>query len=302
MNRTAISLAVAMLFSPALSLAETLTAQKLWETQPEFKNPESAIYDETRDTLYISNVDGDAMGKDGYGSISRMTPDGNITDLQWVTGLNAPKGMAIVDDKLYVADIDTLIEIDLATGAIGHRYGAPGAQFLNDVTADSTGNVYVSDMMTNRIHWLHNGVFEVWLEGPMLENPNGLLAVGDKLYLGTWGAMKGGFNTPVPGHIKVISLTDKSVIDFGSDKPVGNMDGIEILDDGSILATDWMAGGLMTVAATGEVTSLLDLAPGSADHEYIPAKNLVIIPMMQGGTVAAYQLETVQPAAESDGP
>lgn len=283
--------------------ATTLTANKLWQTEAQFKNPESVVFDEVRNVLYVSNVAGDARDRDGYGFISRMTPDGQVTDLEWVTGLNGPKGMAIVNDKLYVADIDELLQIDLSTATVSHRYPASGARFLNDVTADAIGTVYVSDMFTNRIHRLYNGVFEVWMEGSQLENPNGLLAAEGKLYVGTWGAIRDGFNTDVPGHIKVISPADKSISDFGSDKAIGNMDGIELLADGSILATDWVAGGLMIIDSSGAVYSLLDLNQGSADIEYIPAASMVIVPMMTDGTVTAYQLVEPLPelpAAESD--
>lgn len=282
---------------PAASQAE-LVATQLWQTGAEFKTPESVYFDMERNVLYVSNVDGEPDKKDGVGFISRMTPDGQVTDLQWVTGLNGPKGMAMVDNLLYVADIDTLIQIDINTGTVTHRYPAPGAIFLNDVTADSNGDVFVSDMMTNRIHRLHNGTLEVWMEGNQLENPNGLQALDGKLYVGTWGAMKSGFATEVPGHIKVINIADKSITDFGSDKPIGNMDGIARMKDGSIIATDWMAGGLMIVSPEGKVHPLLDLNQGSADLEYAVNGSIAFVPMMKDGLVTAYSIAEPPPPPE----
>lgn len=281
----------------ALSTAShaELVATKLWQTGAEFKMPESVYFDMERNVLYVSNVDGEPDKKDGIGFISRMTPDGQITDLQWVTGLNGPKGMAVVDNNLYVADIDTLVQIDIDTGTVTHRYPAAGAIFLNDVTADATGDVFVSDMMTNRIHRLHHGTLEVWMEGNQLENPNGLQAIDGKLYVGTWGAIKSGFATDVPGHIKVINMADKTISDFGSDKPIGNMDGIAMMKDGSILATDWMAGGLMTVSPEGKVHQLLDLNQGSADLEYAVNGSIAFVPMMMDGYVTAYMIAEPPP-------
>lgn len=296
MNRSIYPLALLAAGAPAIAVAADLVATPVWESEAVFKNPESALYDMERNAIYVSNVDGDPMGKDGHGFISRMTPDGQVTDLEWVTGLNGPKGMAIVGDRLYVADIDTLVEIDIGTGTVSHRYTVPDAQFLNDAAADGAGTVYVSDMMTNRIHRLYNGVFENWIEGSQLENPNGLYAMDNKLLLGTWGVMKGGFATEVPGRIKVIDIATKAVGDFGSDKPIGNMDGIALMADGTILATDWMAGALMTIAPDGTVRQLLDLNQGSADLEYIMSGSIAIVPMMSDGKVVAYQI--AEPAPE----
>lgn len=283
-------LAVLSLTLPAAAVAE-LAVKETWRTEAVFRNPESVLHDPVRGVLYVSNVDGEATAKDGRGFISQLGVDGKLVTLEWVQGLNAPKGMALANDRLYVADIDEVVEIDPAAGAVVKRYAAPGAQFLNDVAADATGNVYVSDMVTNKIHLLNDGVLHEWLAGPELENPNGLTVRGEKLYVGTWGVMKDGFATEVPGRIKVVSLADLSVADFGSAEPVGNMDGIEMLETGAVLATDWMAGGLMAVSPDGAVQHLLDLDQGSADLAYIPASDTVIIPMMSLGFVAAYKLE-----------
>lgn len=264
---------------------------KLWETAADFKTPESVLYDARLERLYVSNIDGEAMGKDGKGFISILGMDGKIQQLQWVAGLNAPKGLALVGDRLYVADIDELVEIDVVGGAVVQRYAAAGAKFLNDVSADAAGNVYVSDMMTNRIHRLKGGRFEVWLESPQLDNPNGLSIVGDKMYLGAWGVMDKGFATTVPGRVKIISLTDKAISEFAGSAPVGNLDGIEVLPDGRVLATDWMAGGLMLLSADGKVQVLDKLAPGSADLGFVPSRKMVLVPMMHDGKVIAFRLD-----------
>ena len=41
-----------------------------------------------------------------------------MLEREWATGLDAPKGMALANGQLYVADIDRLVEIDPATGKI----------------------------------------------------------------------------------------------------------------------------------------------------------------------------------------
>ena len=277
----------------ACLLATSAVAQSLekaWETPAELKGPESAIYDAQRNAIYISNVNGAPNEADGNGFISAISTDGSITNLEWITGLNAPKGLTISGDKLYASDINELIEIDLESGTIANRYKADDAQFLNDVTADANGNIYVSDMMTDTVYRLSDGKFEAWLHDDMLENPNGLHVEGDKLIVGSWGKMTDGFNTEVPGHLKTVSLEDGTIGSLGNGTPVGNIDGVEEDGKGSYYVTDWMAGKLFHVTPEGDAEALLDLGQGSADHEVIADQGLIVIPMMMDNKVIAYKI------------
>jgi streptogramin lyase len=118
------------------------------------KNPESVLYAPKQDTLFVSNIDGKPDEKDQKGFISKLSPsNGSIVELNWIVGLNAPKGMAIYNNsKLYVSDITDLVEIDTVNGQIIKRLNAPGSAFLNDVASDRLGNMYVSDTVTNTIY------------------------------------------------------------------------------------------------------------------------------------------------------
>lgn len=277
-----------MLVMPLLVLAHSENLQLIWEATG-FKNPESVVYDSKRDVLYVSNVDGGPNEKNGNGSISVVSMEGEIHILDWVTGLNAPKGLAIVGDNLYVADIDTLVVIDIPRRTIMERYTVDDAEFLNDVAAAGDGTVYVSDMVLNRIHRLKHGHFEVWLESDKLENPNGVLVQNDRLVVGAWGVMTDGFETETPGHLKAVSLADKSIRSIGSGESVGNLDGVEADLDGDFYVTDWMAGKLLHVAPDGSVDELLELNQGSADLEYIQEMDLILIPMMNDNKLLAYK-------------
>ena len=262
-----------------------------WQLSSGLMTPESVIYDAKHDVLYVSNINGGGLDKDGNGSISKVSLDGKMLQADWVTGLNGPKGLAIYGGKLYTADIDTLVEIDIEKGQIENRYTVDDAGFLNDVTADNEGNIYVSDMAKDRIHRLHDGKFEIWLEGEALENPNGLNFTEDDIVLGSWGKMTNGFATEVPGHLKRISLTTKQISSVGDGSPVGNLDGVEGNDETGFYVTDWFNGKLFYFTAKGEVTTLLELNQGSADLEYIQDKNLLIIPMMKDNLLNAYKIK-----------
>ena len=267
----------------------TAELELVWETQG-FNNPESVIYDASSDVLFVSNVNGSPVDKVGNGYISKVLLDGTMLRKQWVVGLNAPKGLAIYEGTLYVADIDTLVAIDIASGAINNNYKVEDAKFLNDVTAGEDGRIFVSDMVLNRIHCLCDDQFSIWLESPELENPNGLHAEGDHLILGAWGVMTEGFATEVPGHLKSISIKDKSITSLGG-IPIGNLDGVESDGNDGYYVTDWMTGKLYQIDKAGNATLLLELEQGMADHEVILEKNLILLPMMKNDKVLAYKIK-----------
>src|SRR6476619_4289162 len=111
---------------------------KLWETDSLLKVPESVLFDAGGKVLYVSNIDGtDPWAMDGKGSIGKVGLDGKIIATDWVSGLNSPKGIGIYKGKLYVADISSIVVIDIKKGAIDKTIPVRGAEGLNDV---SVGN------------------------------------------------------------------------------------------------------------------------------------------------------------------
>jgi sugar lactone lactonase YvrE len=196
-------LAVTATLLAALGAAQPAAAQvggyeKAWKTKG-FSVPEGVVYAPRLDAFVVSNIAGGApLEQDGDGFLSRLSLDGEIVDLRFVEGLDAPKGMAIVGSTLYVSDVDELVEVDLDAGEVTERHAVDGARFLNDVTIGPEGAVYVSDMATGLIHVLRGGTVEVWSDDGRLTsdsgNVNGLLAedgrllayVGDKLWAIDW--------------------------------------------------------------------------------------------------------------------
>ena len=256
-----------------------------------FESPESALPDAASGVIYVSNINGDAPNKDGNGYISKVSLDGKLIAEKWVTGLDAPKGLALAGGKLFVSDIDKLVEIDVKDGKITARYDAPGAKFLNDVAAGATGNVYVSDMVANTIWRLAGGKFEIWLAGEALLNPNGLLVESNTLVVAAWGKMTDGFATKVPGHLLAISLADKSVKPLGNATPVGNLDGLEPLDKDTFLVSDWMSGKVYKITRSGDAAEIMSLGQGAADLGYDAASKTAYIPLMKKGLLQAYRIE-----------
>jgi DNA-binding beta-propeller fold protein YncE len=262
----------------------------LWEVKG-LAQPESVVQDPATGSIYVTNIAGAIMQKDGNGFIARLRPDGTIIEREWVKGLNAPTGMALRDRTLYVADVDELIEINIASGEITDRHEAKGAIFLSDVAVGDDGTVYASDTPMNTIWRLKDGTFEPWLANDDLSGPNGLLPQGDKLIVASFGKLPGEGQKQELGGLLAINLEDQSVSKLGGGGPIGNLDGLQLLQPGVYLVTDWDAGVLFRVDAKGKADRLIKLSKGSADLIYLPDKKIVLIPIMLNNSLVAYALE-----------
>jgi sugar lactone lactonase YvrE len=257
-----------------------------------FNGPESVVHDAERGELYVSNVAGAPVEKNGAGFVSRVSPDGEMLEKEWVTGLDAPKGLALYGGTLYVSDIDRLVAIDIEAGEVTDRWQGEGAQFLNDPAVDGQGRVFVSDMATSAIYVLDEGSFSVWLQDEALQHPNGLKVDDGWLIVAAWGQdLQEDFSTSVAGHLIAVDLETKEISALGSGEPVGNLDGLEADGAGNWLVTDWIAGALFRISPDGTAEQLLDLNQGSADLEYLEGDKLAVIPMMMDGRVVAYRIE-----------
>ncbi len=271
--------------------AGDLNLEHMWDTEPVFQQPESVVYDIVRRSIYVSSINGAPDAADGNGFISLVANDGKVEKLKWVDGLNAPKGLALRGKQLFVSDINELLVIDVETAAVIKRFSASEKSFLNDVAIASNGTVFVTDTATNRIYWLHQGEFDVWLEDPRLAAPNGIYIDNNNLMIGSWGNPTDGWNTDVPGHLLAVSLETKAISDFGTADSVGNLDGIVKCSESSFLLTDWMTGKLLQLDADGSVETLLELKQGAADMVLLRSKKMLLIPQMADGVLKAYRLQ-----------
>jgi sugar lactone lactonase YvrE len=253
-----------------------------WQTTRELRVPESILYNEREEILYVSNINGKPTEKNGLGFISRVTLDGKIEALKWAIGLNAPKGAAIFEGRFYVSDIDRLVEIELASGRILASYPAAGAGFLNDVAVDTAGNVYVTDMSTENsvIYRLHNGKLAVWLKNASISKPNGLHMEKGRLVVGNSG----------DGHIKAVDLSSRVITTLAR---VGSgIDGLRPDGRGNYFVSDWQ-GKTSLVTAAGDVRVLMDTTAAkinAADLEYVEKRNLLLIPTFFDNRVVAYRV------------
>lgn len=272
----------AIFISGTLLLASCAYSQthqlvKIWETDSILKVPESVLYHAGTNALYVSNIDGKPSEKDSRGSIAKVSVDGKKVDNNWATNLSAPKGMAISKNVLYVSDVDEVVSIDLNSGKILQRVPVAGAKFLNDVTVDNRGVVYVSDSGTGMIHRVEDGKVSTYLDKQM--GVNGLLSVGDDLYIlakgDLWKADKAKKLTKIASGME------------------GSTDGIEQTSTKDFVVSSWN-GVIYYVKADGTKEELLNTSAdkiSSADIGFDAKNNIVYVPTFFGNRVVAYQLK-----------
>lgn len=250
------------------------TATMLWKTDTSFIGSESVLYDPDKNIIYVSCGNTQSSAKDGDGFIAVLLPDGTVKNPKWTTGLNAPKGMAIMGNSLYVTDIDEMVQIDLASGEITNKYPIENAGFLNDAATDGSV-VYFSDMSQNNVYKLSDGEYELAAEN--VPKINGLESYNGTLYgLNGEGLIKFDNN----GGYEI--LTDK----------VQGGDGLVILDEDTFIASRW-AGEIYYIDGD-QVTKIVDTSPeesNTADITYIPDDKVIIVPTFLKNEVAAYQLD-----------
>lgn len=252
----------------------------LW-TATGLKVPESVLHDPARKVLYVSCINGKPTEKNGQGFIARLSLEGAVLDLEWAKGMDAPKGMGLVGDSLWVTDIDRLHSIDPKTGRIQRTLAAPGAKFLNDIAVGPKGEVFVSDMTTGKIHVLREGKLEMLADLAPFGGSNGLLMQAGQLLVGA-----------ATGIVKVDPASGKAAIAV----PVqgfGMIDGLRAFGEGTYLVSNW-SGRTQIVGPGGQATPLLDTTAQkiqSADFEYLAETRTLVIPTFFDNRVVAYRLE-----------
>jgi hypothetical protein len=249
---------------------------KLWETDTIIKVPESVLFDGSRSTLFVSLIDGMPWEADGKGGIARMSIDGTTTNQEWITGLNCPKGMGIVGNKLYVADLTEVVVINIKKAIIEERIKPEGAVNLNDIAVAPKGVIYVSDSKAGRVYKIEDDKASLFMDS--LPGVNGLRYMNYEL------AIASGKN--------FIRVNENKRVTKIAELPQGG-DGVEPIGNNDWLVSTWM-GMIFYVQADGKVITLLDTheaKKNTADIGYDYMKRIVYVPTFFAKTVAAYQLE-----------
>lgn len=253
---------------------------ELWRTDTVMKTCESVLFDATRQVLFVSCINGAPTEKNGKGYIAMLDVDGNVKSLEWVSGLDGPKGMGVFGELLYVADIDQLVVIDIQKAEIVERIPVVGATFLNDIAIDTDGTVYFTDSDSGWIWKYKGGEMEAWItEG--LERPNGLFIEESRVLL----------TCSQSSDLKVINKANGTYETVTTD--IGHGDGVEFAGkEGHYIVTSW-AGEIFLVLPDFSRISLLktsDEKINSADIGFNMKQKVVYVPTFFDNRVVAYQL------------
>ncbi len=262
--------------APDTPVVKTHKLIQKWETDTLLKTPESALYDAKNQVLYVANMDGDAWAKDGKGSISKVGLDGTILNAEWVKGLNAPKGMGLWNDRLFVADLTQIAVINITTGVIEGAINVKGSKGLNDLSIDASGVIYVTDSQGKRLYRVENNSTTLFLDS--LKGPNGVLVRGADLYILDAGAM-----------YKVNKNKSLSLITDGLE---GGADGIENVKGDEFILSCW-AGTIWYLNPNGTKEMVFDgksLGKNTADIGLDPVSKMVYVPTFFKNSVIAFEI------------
>jgi len=240
-------------------------------------NPESAALAADATFLYVTNVNGEGDARDGNGFISRVSTSGEVLQREFATGLNAPKGIMVGGDALYVADIDQLVVLDAASGAVRRRVPAPGALFLNDLTFAPDGQVLIADSASRRIYAVRTDTAEVWLEDPLLDSINGFLPEPHRLVV-----------TTMAGRLLAIDYSTRAITVLA--EGLGEADGVAPLSDGRYLVSAW-PGQMFVVSADGSHEQILDTREeGRFLNDFLLVGDILYQPHWEPSEFTAYRV------------
>ncbi|MBC7755271.1 MAG: gluconolaconase [Bdellovibrio sp.] len=241
------------------------------------KMPESAL--QAKDgSIYISEIG--EFGKDGDGQISKIDKKGTIT--VFATGMDDPKGLAMIGDKLYVADKNRVLEInkDGTWQVYGAQMAFPSTPvFLNDLVGDKVGNLYVSDSGTlkdgGQIYKIAKGGGTITIladsKNPDILAPNGLLMDGGN------NLLEVDFESGILYRVNLATgATTKQADGFTGG------DGLVRTKAGKIIISDWKNGKVYEMVK-GHAKLIKEGYKASADIALMQDGKTLMVPDMKAG-------------------
>ena len=273
--------------------------------------PKSVLWDAGQDVYFVSNINGEAAIPNKNGFLSKIGPDGKVIALKFVDGskkgseLNAPKGLAIIGDILYVTDLNVVRKFDRKSGKAKGVITVPDSVFLNDLSASPDGKtLYVSDSAVtfkagsfagtgkDAIYAINvkKGSVGVLISDEALHWPSGLLADSDGVWVVALGA----------NHL--FHVDQQGGTGPATKLPKGGLDGIVRLDDGSFLISSWEASAIYRGFPRGEFKEVISGIPSPADIGLDSKRNMLLIPIFQKSAVQFVPLPPLAPPALASPP
>ncbi len=260
-----------------------------------FQTPESVLYDPEQDVYFVSNINGQPLAADDNGFISRINAETLQVDLKWIDAakpdiiLNAPKGMAIAGDDLYVSDLSVVRKFDRKTGKPKGDIAIPGSTFLNDVASDGRA-VYVTDsgLKAGANGFEPTGSDAVWKivndkpqkiatsPGALLR-PNGIEVVDGQVWVVSFGSNE------------LYRLENGKKV-YVNQLPKGSLDGLVHLSDGSFLVSSW-DGKAVYRGKDNSFQAVVEYVDSPADIGYDTKRHRLLIPHFMENVVTIHEVQ-----------
>jgi gluconolactonase len=249
------------------------------------KTPESAV--QAKDgRIFVSEING--FGKDGDGQISVIE---NGQARVFASGLDDPKGLAIIGQFLYVADNKKVLKVSLSGKSQGQAQVFVATSefpvtplFLNDLEADPQGNLYVSDsgdiLGTGKGGAIYkidaNGKVTFLIDGKQdarVMAPNGLIAddTSDVLIYVDFTS----------GVLYSYNQQTKALNDIS--EGFGGGDGVVHHSNGTMFISDWKGGKVFSLNTKGDVEVLKSGYQSAADIAITKDEKYLMVPDMKAG-------------------
>jgi hypothetical protein len=262
-----------------------------------FEAPESVI--KTGDRLFVSNIGGtkpDPMALDSNGFISELSADGSVLHQKFQKGLlNAPKGLAVVKDVVYVADVNRVVGFNMRTGEQTFQVSIPAAKMLNDLCKVDDKHVCVSETVSGQVLLIDLTDKSIRFLGT-IEGANGVTCdekTGTLYAVGMGANMSGGkiFRKDLKNTDTVFTVLENS--------PTGIFDGLEMYDKTHLIASDWISftspkGRLIIYDLDNHTTKTIEVDAGPADITYDPSSHTIFIPRMMVNSLVIEDIRTLQ--------
>lgn len=247
-----------------------------------FEVPECALPDPARGVTYVSNIESEPdkyWEDDGAGFLSTITRDLQPGTRRWLdtgtTGIiHSPKGMCLLEGILYFTDNSRVMR--LAAGGV--EVLAEGFEKANDLATDGA-NIWVSDTAAGKIFALSPDGEKREIPAP--DGVNGITFDGERMFGVSWDLHE--IYELDPGG-------EKEPTAFGLAGHFVNLDGIEVLGDGSFLISDFKGNAVYVVGADRKsIHKLIDIT-SPADIGIDRERGLLYVPRFMENKVSIYRL------------
>jgi len=265
-----------------------------------FASPSAIIYDKDRDLYWVSNLNGE--GPKGKGFISRLEPDAERSTLNYIDGerqgvpLDAPRGLAVFGDVLYVADVSKVRKFKASSGEPLGDIEVPGAMYLSDVAAAVDGSIYIADVGSDPSE---AGLADEGADAIYQVSPAGQVSVvAKRANLGgpfALAATETGLWVTCSGTNELLLLVpggeNEAVSDAGRlPLPGAAPRGLVALPDGTFAISSESAGSIYRGYRDGPFQPIIADLEAPADIGYDTRRQRLLIPLLEGHSLAIFEV------------